>query len=131
MNPPLKKIINSLLLWDVFIINSVEQLQTLPKIQSEIDISPFLKTQKPSILYSIILKVNNSGAATVEYLTKFFFLNINIQLSAISMHVRLPQSLISMSIQKLYTNRWSFAQSARFSRPGASLSIIANVIKKR
>ena len=39
---------NSLLLWDVFIINSVEQLQTLPKTQSEIDISPFLKTQKPS-----------------------------------------------------------------------------------
>ena len=28
---------------DVFIINSVEQLQTLPKTQSEIDISPFLK----------------------------------------------------------------------------------------
>jgi hypothetical protein len=39
---------NSSLFWDVFIINSVEQLQTLPKIQSEIDISPFLKTQKPS-----------------------------------------------------------------------------------
>ena len=49
------------------------------------------------------------------------------------MHVGLPQSLISMSIQKLhvYTNWSSFAQSARFSRPGASLSIIANVIKKR
>ena len=30
------------------------------------------------------------------------------------MHVRLSQSLISMSIQKLYTNRSSFAQSARF-----------------
>jgi hypothetical protein len=44
------------LLWDVFIINSVEQLQTLPKTQSEIDISPFLKTQKPSILYSIIFR---------------------------------------------------------------------------
>jgi hypothetical protein len=44
---------NSSLLWDVFSINSVEQLQTLPKTQSEIDISPFLKTQKPSILYSI------------------------------------------------------------------------------
>ena len=57
--------------------------------------------------------------------------NIKIQLPAISMHVRLSQSLISMSIQKLYTNRSSFAQSARFSRPGASLSIIANVIKKR
>ena len=50
------KFFNSSLLWDVFIINSVEQLQTLPKTQSEIDISPFLKTQKPSILYSIILK---------------------------------------------------------------------------
>jgi hypothetical protein len=35
-------------LWDVFIINGVEQLQTWPKTQSEIDISPFLKTQKPS-----------------------------------------------------------------------------------
>ena len=33
---------------DVFITNSVKQLQTLPKTQSEIDISPFLKTQKPS-----------------------------------------------------------------------------------
>ena len=42
---------NSSLLWDVFIINSVEQLRTLPKTQSDIDISPFLKTQKPSILY--------------------------------------------------------------------------------
>ena len=47
------------------------------------------------------------------------------------MHVRLPQSLISMSIQKLYTNRSSFAQSARFSRPGASLSIIAKVIQEK
>ena len=47
------------------------------------------------------------------------------------MHVRLPQSLISMSIQKLYTNRSSFAQSARFSRPGASLSIIANVMQEK
>ena len=37
---------NSSLLWDVFIINCVEQLQTLPKIQSEIDISPFIKAQK-------------------------------------------------------------------------------------
>jgi hypothetical protein len=46
--------VSSSLLWDVFIINSVEQLQTLPKTQSEIDISPFLKTQKHSILYSII-----------------------------------------------------------------------------
>ena len=39
---------NSSLLWDVFIINSVEQLQTWQKTQSEIGISPFLKTQKPS-----------------------------------------------------------------------------------
>jgi hypothetical protein len=38
--------------------NSVEQLQTFPKTQSEIDISPFLKTQKPSILYSIIILYN-------------------------------------------------------------------------
>ena len=55
--PPLFffELFNSSLLWDVFIINSVEQLQTLPKTQSEMDISPFLKTQKPSILYSIIL----------------------------------------------------------------------------
>ena len=41
---------NSSLLWDVFIINSVEQLQTLPKTQSVIDISPFLKAQIPSII---------------------------------------------------------------------------------
>ena len=47
------------------------------------------------------------------------------------MHVHLPQSLISMSIQKLYTNRSSFAQSARFSRPGASLSIMANVMQEK
>jgi hypothetical protein len=48
--PPLFlfKFFNSSLLWNVFIINSVEQLQTLPKTQSEIDISPFLKTQKSS-----------------------------------------------------------------------------------
>jgi hypothetical protein len=40
-------------LWDAFIINSVEQLQTLPKTQSEIDISPFLKTHKnPPLVYS-------------------------------------------------------------------------------
>ena len=45
--PHLFKFFNSSLLWDVFIINSVEQLQTLPKTQSEIDISPFLKTQNP------------------------------------------------------------------------------------
>ena len=45
---PCFKIFNSSLLWDVFIINSVEQLQALPKTHSEIDISPFLKTQKPS-----------------------------------------------------------------------------------
>ena len=40
--PPLFFFFNSSLLWDVFIINSVEQLQTLPNTQSEIDISPFL-----------------------------------------------------------------------------------------
>ena len=32
---------------------SVEQLQTLQKTQSENDISPFLKTQKLSILYRV------------------------------------------------------------------------------
>jgi hypothetical protein len=37
-------------------INSVEQLQTLPKTQSEIDISPFLKTQKPTQKKSISMK---------------------------------------------------------------------------
>ena len=47
------------------------------------------------------------------------------------MHVRLPQSLISMSIQKQYTNRSSFGQSARYSRPGASLSIMANVMQEK
>ena len=41
-DPPFLFLYSSLL-WDVFIINSVEQLQTLPKTQSEIDISPFLK----------------------------------------------------------------------------------------
>jgi hypothetical protein len=48
VNPSFLKFFNSSLLREVFIINSVEQLQTLPKTQSEIDISPFLKTQKPS-----------------------------------------------------------------------------------
>jgi hypothetical protein len=57
--------------------------------------------------------------------------NIKIQLPAISMHVRLSQSLISMTIQKLYTNRSSFAQSARYSRPGASLSIMANFMQEK
>jgi hypothetical protein len=51
VDPPFLNFFNSSLLWDVFIINSVKQLQTWPKTQSEIDISPFLKTQKPSILY--------------------------------------------------------------------------------
>ena len=54
VDPPLFFFLfNSSLLWDVFIINSVEQLQTLPKTQSEIDtVSPFLKTQKPSSIIS-------------------------------------------------------------------------------
>ena len=59
---------------------------------------PISKNTKTLNLYSIILKVNNSGAAKVEYLTKKKIKNIKIQLPAISMHVRLPQSLISMSI---------------------------------
>ena len=67
-----------------------------------IDISPFLKTQKSSILYSIILKVNNSGAAKVEYLTKKIIKNIKIQLPAISTHVRLPRSFISMTTKTIY-----------------------------
>ena len=46
------------------------------------------------------------------------------------MHVRLPQSLISMSIPKLYTNRSSFAQSARFSRPGALLQLSPTLSRK-
>jgi hypothetical protein len=33
-------------LWDVFIINSVEKLQTLPKTESKIDIRPFLTTEE-------------------------------------------------------------------------------------
>ena len=65
-----------------------------------------LKTQykKPylglcGLLYSVLLKVNNSVAAKVEYLTgKKIIKNIKIQLPAISMRVRLPQSLTSMSI---------------------------------
>jgi hypothetical protein len=54
------KFVNSSLLWDVFIINSVEQLQTLPKTQSEIDISPCLKTQKPSSTHIslIFIRIN-------------------------------------------------------------------------
>ena len=84
VDPPLFffKFVNSSLLWDVFIINSVEQLQTLPKTQSEIDISPFLKTQKPSILYSIILKfkkkrggVHKSGTY-VQKMAKTIFIGI-------------------------------------------------------
>jgi hypothetical protein len=59
-------------LWDVFIINSVEQLQTLPKTQSEIDISPFLKTQKPSSrLYSIVEEgfcVFRNGLISIRHL---------------------------------------------------------------
>ena len=50
MDSPPPFFFNSSHLWDVFIINSVEQLQTLPKTQSEIDICPFLKTQKLLIL---------------------------------------------------------------------------------
>jgi hypothetical protein len=57
---------NSSLLCDVFIINSVEQLQTLPKTQSEIDISPFPKTQKPSIFYSIILNTGKTVSHLVD-----------------------------------------------------------------
>ena len=52
---PLFLIFNSSLLCDVFIINSVEQLQTLPKPQSEIDIykpiSKNTKTLNPLLYY--------------------------------------------------------------------------------
>ena len=54
------------------------------------------------LLYYIILKVNNSGAAKVEYLTKKIIKNIKIQLPAISTHVRLPRSFISMSTKTIY-----------------------------
>ena len=47
---PFSFFFNSSLLWDVFIINSVEQLQTLPKTQSEIDISPLVDGQNHEIL---------------------------------------------------------------------------------
>ena len=40
-------------MWDVFILNSAKQLQTWSKTQSEFDISLFLKTQRPSIPYSV------------------------------------------------------------------------------
>ena len=65
---------NSSLLWDVFIINSVKKLQTWPKTQSEIDISPFLKTQKPSILYSILIK-RLVCFCTLELYTKIIYEN--------------------------------------------------------
>ena len=70
VDPPFNFFFNSSLLWDVFIINSVEQLQTLPKTQSEIDISLFLKTQKPSILYSNTL--NRVPMVNVDIDIKYF-----------------------------------------------------------
>jgi hypothetical protein len=54
-------------LWDVFIINSVEQLQTLPKTQSEIDISPFLKRMRKYL--------NRLGKLTIYY--SFILSNFN------------------------------------------------------
>jgi hypothetical protein len=51
---------NSSLLWDVFIINSVEQLQTLPKTQSEIDNKPISKNTK-TLLYSITIELSNTN----------------------------------------------------------------------
>ena len=50
-------------------INSVEQLQTLPKTQSEIDISPFLKTHKPSIICSIARRKTTSKGWTIMMFT--------------------------------------------------------------
>ena len=54
--PPFLNFFNSSLLWDIFIIYSIEQLQTLPKTQSEIDIIPFLRTQKHSSSLRIVLE---------------------------------------------------------------------------
>ena len=51
---------NSSLLWDVFIINSAEQLQTLPKTQSEIDNKPISKNTK-TLLYSITIEPSNTN----------------------------------------------------------------------
>ena len=54
-------------------MNSVEQLQTLPKTQSEIDISPFLKTQKPSIGFLPHLKIIGEKIAKISYIKSLFF----------------------------------------------------------
>ena len=85
-------------------------------------------TSASTLLY--YLKQTTLEQRKLNILRKKIIKNIKIQLPAISMHLRLPQSLISMSMQKLYTNRSSFAQSARFSRPDASLSISPTLSRK-
>ena len=60
---------------------------------------PISKNTKTLNLYSIILKVNNWSSESWIF-DEQKIKNIKIQLPAISMHVRLPQSLISMSITK-------------------------------
>jgi hypothetical protein len=71
--PPFFFLYISSLLCDVFIINSIEQVQTSPKTQSEIDISPFLKTHKPSILYSNIIEQRIEGFSPEDILIYFMF----------------------------------------------------------
>jgi hypothetical protein len=73
VDPPFFNFFNSSLLWDVFIINSFEQLQTLPKTQFEIDISPFLKTQKLSILYRVPMIDNIRRVLTTILPVEFEF----------------------------------------------------------
>jgi hypothetical protein len=72
VDPPFN-FFNSSLLWDVFIINSVKQLQTWPKTQSEINISPFLKTQKPSSRGSRVFVSLEMGLyrSRIEFLVMF------------------------------------------------------------
>jgi hypothetical protein len=78
------------------------------------------------LIYSILLKVNNSVAAKVEYLTgEKKIKNIKIQLPAISMHGRLPQPLISMSIQLNYIQIGRLLRNRRYWFPILfSLSVV-------
>ena len=71
----------SSLLWDVFIINSVEPLQALSKTHSEIDINPFLKTQKPSS--SLFYLTINSVEQLHRLEEGFVFLEIGLYRSRI------------------------------------------------
>ena len=69
--PPSFFFFNSSLLWDDFIINSVEQLQTLPKTQSEIDISSFLKTQNTSSTRVFVFLEMGLYRSRIEFLVMF------------------------------------------------------------